>query len=135
MTQAKREWWCLRLNNWIFIYGCEFPKSSNGCYYWNCVVLKCNVCKKSSAMPLMSRFWTKNTFINLKQQKNLTRKSLRMGQSQKKYQERQRELSIYWLLDRYTTNCTPSRKHIQTINIKYSMINFIGLKFYLLVIP
>ena len=67
----------------FFMYDCECPKSSNGYYCLNCVALKCKVCKKASPMPL--KCWNselKHIFINLKQQKNLTRKSTRMGQPQ-----------------------------------------------------
>ena len=36
----------------FFMYDCGCPKSSNGFYHWNCVALKCKVCKKASPIPL-----------------------------------------------------------------------------------
>ena len=53
MTQVKRDNYDVQDSiTEFFMYDCECPKSSNGCYHWNFVALKCRVCKKASPMPL-----------------------------------------------------------------------------------
>lgn len=56
MIQAKRDNDDVQYSiTQFFMYDWECTKSSNGYFHWNCVALKCEVCKKASPMPL--KYW------------------------------------------------------------------------------
>ena len=50
------------------------------------------------------KFWTKNITLTLPE-------SQQGWGNHRKNIRKDRELSIYWILERYTANCSPSRKH------------------------
>ena len=86
-------------------------------------------------MPLKCRNSDLKTHVNpFKTTEKPYQKVIKDGTITEKISEKTTRVEHMLTLERFTANCSPSRNHIQAINTKYSLIHFIGLKFYLLVI-